>query len=550
MPGSADVRVCGSTSRTCWSPMDVRPDREGGRPGRRLDRAIAVRAVTRVLRRRVGADLGRSAGPAGVERRPASSPTPANNVAGCYPQPPLARRGGRHRPAPEELGPEPTAGTLGRAVRGQTAWWPSTADTGEPVAFLPLRRRHRGHQPAGLGRGPPRGGPGRLGGRRPTDPRRRPGTTWPASCTPRGPAERRGSPGASGSEHRFVCEHQRGKWHGSADESGWWSGTVLPWLQNSPTVPASSSSGAASSAPRSPTTSPTSAGAPTCVLLERDRLTSGTTWHAAGLMTCFGSFSETSTGDPALLPRPLRPAGGRDRPGHRLQAGRADRGGGGRRPAGGVPPGRRVPAPPRPRGRGDLAAPRWPTLFPWAKTDDLLAGFHVPGDGRVNPVDLTTALAKGARQLGVRVVEGVTVTDVVTETAAGRSPASRVSTGRARPAAPDRSSASTSSTAPACGPASSARGPASTCPTQAAEHYYLITDTIDGLDPDTPVFEDPAVVRLLPRGGRRDDGRPLRAARRRVAGRGHPGRLRRSPRSRPTGTGWARSWRRRWPACR
>ena len=30
--------------------------------------------------------------------------------------------------------------------------------------------------------------------------------------------------------------------------------------------------------------------------LERDRLTSGTTWHAAGLMTCFGSTSETSTG--------------------------------------------------------------------------------------------------------------------------------------------------------------------------------------------------------------------------------------------------------------
>ena len=27
------------------------------------------------------------------------------------------------------------------------------------------------------------------------------------------------------------------------------------------------------------------------VLLERDRLTSGTTWHAAGLMTAFGSTS-------------------------------------------------------------------------------------------------------------------------------------------------------------------------------------------------------------------------------------------------------------------
>ncbi len=30
------------------------------------------------------------------------------------------------------------------------------------------------------------------------------------------------------------------------------------------------------------------------VLLERHQLTSGTTWHAAGLMTTFGSTSETS----------------------------------------------------------------------------------------------------------------------------------------------------------------------------------------------------------------------------------------------------------------
>jgi 4-methylaminobutanoate oxidase (formaldehyde-forming) len=31
------------------------------------------------------------------------------------------------------------------------------------------------------------------------------------------------------------------------------------------------------------------------LLLERDKLTSGTTWHAAGLMVTFGSTSETST---------------------------------------------------------------------------------------------------------------------------------------------------------------------------------------------------------------------------------------------------------------
>ena len=37
------------------------------------------------------------------------------------------------------------------------------------------------------------------------------------------------------------------------------------------------------------------AGLKDVVLLERDRLTSGTTWHAAGLMVTFGSKSETST---------------------------------------------------------------------------------------------------------------------------------------------------------------------------------------------------------------------------------------------------------------
>ena len=42
------------------------------------------------------------------------------------------------------------------------------------------------------------------------------------------------------------------------------------------------------------------------LLLERDRLTSGTTWHAAGLMATFGSTSETST--ELRRPGSLRPA--------------------------------------------------------------------------------------------------------------------------------------------------------------------------------------------------------------------------------------------------
>ena len=40
-----------------------------------------------------------------------------------------------------------------------------------------------------------------------------------------------------------------------------------------------------------------------------------------------------------------------------------------------------------------------------------------------------------------------------------------------------------------------------TIPLQAAEHYYLITEQIEGLSGSWPVLEDPALLRLLPRGG-------------------------------------------------
>ncbi|HJY93725.1 MAG TPA: FAD-dependent oxidoreductase, partial [Streptosporangiaceae bacterium] len=49
-------------------------------------------------------------------------------------------------------------------------------------------------------------------------------------------------------------------------------------------------------------------------------------------------------------------------------------------------------------------------MFPLARVDDVLAGFYIPADGRVNPVDVTMALAKGARMRGVRIIEGAAVT--------------------------------------------------------------------------------------------------------------------------------------------
>ncbi len=61
-------------------------------------------------------------------------------------------------------------------------------------------------------------------------------------------------------------------------------------------------------------------GVPDVVLLERDRLTSGTTWHAAGLMATFGSTSQTSTELRKYTRDLYAAAGGGDRSGHRAEA--------------------------------------------------------------------------------------------------------------------------------------------------------------------------------------------------------------------------------------
>jgi glycine cleavage system aminomethyltransferase T/glycine/D-amino acid oxidase-like deaminating enzyme len=218
------------------------------------------------------------------------------------------------------------------------------------------------------------------------------------------------------------------------------------------------------------------------VVLERDRLTSGTTWHAAGLMTCFGSTSETSTGIRlysrdlyARLEAETGVSTGFKPVGLIEAAGDEDR----------LHEYRRVAAFQRHLGLEveEIGPKEMSDLFPWAITDDLLAGFHVPGDGRVNPVDLTQSLARGAKNLGVRVVEGVRVEDVLVED--GEVRGVRLESGEQIEC--EYVVNSTGMWARELGERTGV-----VIPNQAAEHYYLITDTIEGIDPDGPIFEDPA----------------------------------------------------------
>jgi len=217
------------------------------------------------------------------------------------------------------------------------------------------------------------------------------------------------------------------------------------------------------------------------VLLERDRLTSGTTWHAAGLIVTFGSTSETSTEMRkytrdlyARLEAETGLATGFEPVGFIEVAADADR----------LEEYRRVSAFNRHCGVDvqEISPREIHDLFPLARTDDLLAGFYVKGDGRANPVDVTMALAKGARLGGVTVVENAPVTEVLVKNGAVR--------GVRTPLGDIEAEVVVNCTGMWARQLGEQLGVV--VPLQAAEHYYLITDKIPGLSRSFPVLEDPS----------------------------------------------------------
>ncbi len=216
------------------------------------------------------------------------------------------------------------------------------------------------------------------------------------------------------------------------------------------------------------------------VLLERHRLTAGTTWHAAGLITSAGMTDETalffSRYSRDLYTRLEAETGhstGFRAVGHLSLATSPERQEALRREAAwmhgfGVED---VEISPR-----DVAA-----MWPLARTDDVLSAFYVADEGRADPVGVATALAKGAQQRGVRIIEGVAATGV--ELAGRRVRAVRTEQGRIE----------TEVVVNAAGMWARQFGALAgvSVPLQAAEHYYLLTDTVPGMDPDLPVIEDP-----------------------------------------------------------
>jgi glycine cleavage system aminomethyltransferase T/glycine/D-amino acid oxidase-like deaminating enzyme len=118
--------------------------------------------------------------------------------------------------------------------------------------------------------------------------------------------------------------------------------------------------------------------------------------------------------------------------------------------------------------------------YPLINTDDVVGAIHIPSDGQTNPVDVTQALAKGARARGARIFENTQVTSIHHE-------GGHV-TGVSTPAGDIRADVVV-----ICGGMWS-RDLGATIgvdiPLHACEHFYIVTEPIDGLPRNLPVLRD------------------------------------------------------------
>jgi 4-methylaminobutanoate oxidase (formaldehyde-forming) len=120
---------------------------------------------------------------------------------------------------------------------------------------------------------------------------------------------------------------------------------------------------------------------------------------------------------------------------------------------------------------------RWPL----AEVGDVHAGFFFPNDGRTNPTDSTMALAKGARMGGAQIFQGVKVLNVIKEI--GKVAGVETDQGEIR-------ARYVVNCAGIWGREFGLKAGVDV-PLQAAEHYYLITEKLEGMHRDLPILRDP-----------------------------------------------------------
>ena len=212
------------------------------------------------------------------------------------------------------------------------------------------------------------------------------------------------------------------------------------------------------------------------VLVERKELTSGTTWHAAGLVGQLqGSHATTAFAKYGIeLLEEIEHETGQN-PGYRR--------------SGSISIAINDERMAELKRKADFATlfgiesnymsteeilERWPLMNP----EDVLGGIYMPSDGSANPVDLTHALAKGARTQGIQIFENTKVEQVLVE--------NNIANG----VVTDKGTITADFVVNCTGMWARDLGKQNNVgvPLHACEHYYLVTDAIDGLPSDLPVL--------------------------------------------------------------
>ncbi|MFV1959986.1 MAG: FAD-dependent oxidoreductase, partial [Planctomycetota bacterium] len=214
------------------------------------------------------------------------------------------------------------------------------------------------------------------------------------------------------------------------------------------------------------------------VLLERKRLTSGTTWHAAGLLGQLRAtrnlthLAQYTAGLYAGLEAETGQATGFKQNGSVSPATTAER----------FEEWKRGASMARVFGlEVEVIGPAEArSLHPLIDVGDVVGAVFLPKDGQINPTDVTRALAKGARAGGARIFESTKVT--------------RIGTGEGRV-----TGVTTTAGEVACDAIVNCAGmwgrevgamAGVDVPLHACEHFYVVTEPLPEVTPDLPVLRD------------------------------------------------------------
>ena len=120
-------------------------------------------------------------------------------------------------------------------------------------------------------------------------------------------------------------------------------------------------------------------------------------------------------------------------------------------------------------------------LWPLMTIDDLVGAAFLPTDGQANPSDITMSLAKGARMAGVKIVEDTPVMRIIVEN------------GRIRGVVTPQGTIECERVICCAGQWTRvlAGSVGVNVPLVSVEHQYMITEKIEGVTPNLPTLRDP-----------------------------------------------------------